>query len=199
MLELNVKWHIHIPNMNCNTGFQPWSPTNHWLKYLRIVCHGHPRKWSVHLPMHWTQGEVGIKSKDFEYSPWKMNMEPTNYPFRKENDLPNLHDYVPCFSSGVYMWGILEWYCIGHRHVPAAYQQRCVWSHRMLAFLIKTTFGCIGSGNKNVLVQNLHLGESVCVATVMRSRFGHEFVSAAWCPYFESSKCDPWYPYTYSS
>ena len=30
-------------------------------------------------------------------------MEPTNHPFRKENDLPNLHDYVPCYSSGVYL------------------------------------------------------------------------------------------------
>jgi len=27
---------------------------------------------------------------------WKINMEPTSHPFRKENDLPNLHDYVPC-------------------------------------------------------------------------------------------------------
>ena len=35
-------------------------------------------------------------------TPWKNNMEPTNHPFRKENDLPNLHDYVPCESSGVY-------------------------------------------------------------------------------------------------
>ena len=24
------------------------------------------------------------------------NVEPTNHPFRKENDLPNLHYYVPC-------------------------------------------------------------------------------------------------------
>ena len=30
-----------------------------------------------------------------ECAPWKINMEPTNQPFRKENDLPNLHDYVP--------------------------------------------------------------------------------------------------------
>ena len=30
------------------------------------------------------------------HTPWKINMEPTNHPFRKENDLPNLHDYVPC-------------------------------------------------------------------------------------------------------
>ena len=26
---------------------------------------------------------------------WKINMEPTNHPFRKEHDLPNLSDYVP--------------------------------------------------------------------------------------------------------
>jgi len=31
----------------------------------------------------------------------EINMEPTNHPFGKENDLPNLHDYVPCYSSGV--------------------------------------------------------------------------------------------------
>ena len=36
------------------------------------------------------------------YTPWKINMEPTNHPFRKENDLPNLHDYGPCSSSRVY-------------------------------------------------------------------------------------------------
>ena len=30
------------------------------------------------------------------FTPWKINMEPTNHPFRKEGDLPNLHDYVPC-------------------------------------------------------------------------------------------------------
>ncbi len=29
-------------------------------------------------------------------TPWKINMEHINHPFRKENDLPNLHDYVPC-------------------------------------------------------------------------------------------------------
>ena len=29
-------------------------------------------------------------------TPWKINMEPTNHPIRKENHLPNLHDYVPC-------------------------------------------------------------------------------------------------------
>ena len=29
------------------------------------------------------------------YTP-EDQMEPTNHPFRKENDLPNLHDYGPC-------------------------------------------------------------------------------------------------------
>ena len=29
-------------------------------------------------------------------TPWKINMEPTNHPFRKEHDLPNHYDYVPC-------------------------------------------------------------------------------------------------------
>ena len=29
-------------------------------------------------------------------TPWKINMEHTNHPFRKENDLPNPYDYVPC-------------------------------------------------------------------------------------------------------
>ena len=31
-------------------------------------------------------------------------MEPTNHPIGKENDLPNLHDYVPCESTGVYVF-----------------------------------------------------------------------------------------------
>ena len=35
-------------------------------------------------------------------TPWKINMEHTNHPFRKENDLPNPYDYVPCWSSRVY-------------------------------------------------------------------------------------------------
>ena len=35
---------------------------------------------------------VGVKLD----TPWKINMEPTNQPFRRENDLPNLHHYGPC-------------------------------------------------------------------------------------------------------
>jgi len=29
-------------------------------------------------------------------TPRKINMEPINHPFGKENHLPNPHDYVPC-------------------------------------------------------------------------------------------------------
>ena len=36
-----------------------------------------------------------IKDESMD-TPRKINMEPTNHPFGKENDLPNLHDYVPC-------------------------------------------------------------------------------------------------------
>ena len=37
-----------------------------------------------------------IESRGIYFTPWKINMEPTNHQFSKENDLPNLHDYVPC-------------------------------------------------------------------------------------------------------
>ena len=30
--------------------------------------------------------------------PGRLNMEPTNHPFRKEHDLPNFHDYVPAVN-----------------------------------------------------------------------------------------------------
>ena len=43
------------------------------------------------LPLKWSPLKGGLGPN----TPWKINMEPTNQPFRKENDLPNLHDYVP--------------------------------------------------------------------------------------------------------
>ena len=45
-------------------------------------------------------------------TPWKINTEPTNHPFRKENDLPNLHEYVPavnlqgCKSLSFFFFGL---------------------------------------------------------------------------------------------
>ena len=45
----------------------------------------------------WSSTRCLVKTKKMRrFTPWKINMEPTNQPFRKENDLPNLHDYVPC-------------------------------------------------------------------------------------------------------
>ena len=37
-------------------------------------------------------------------TPWKINMEPTNHPCRKENDLPNLHEDMvqPLIFQGVF-------------------------------------------------------------------------------------------------
>ena len=40
--------------------------------------------------------EYGFSLKTRVFTPWKINMKPTNVPFRKEHDLPNHHDYVPC-------------------------------------------------------------------------------------------------------
>ena len=42
------------------------------------------------------QSNLWRKPTESAYTPWKINMEPTNHQFRKENDLPNLHDYGPC-------------------------------------------------------------------------------------------------------
>ena len=42
----------------------------------------------------WSMYEKQLNGKTS--TPWKINMEHINHPFRKENDLPNLHDYVPC-------------------------------------------------------------------------------------------------------
>ena len=42
------------------------------------------------------QSNLWRKPTESTYTPWKINMEPTNHQFRKEHDLPNLHDYGPC-------------------------------------------------------------------------------------------------------
>ena len=44
-------------------------------------------------------------------TPWKINMEPTNHPFRKENDLPNLHeDMFHVIFRGVGFF----FFCVAH-------------------------------------------------------------------------------------
>jgi len=31
-----------------------------------------------------------------DFHPGRLTWKPINHPFREENDLPNLYDYVPC-------------------------------------------------------------------------------------------------------
>ena len=45
-------------------------------------------------------------------TPWKLSMEPTNHPFRKETDLPNLHDYVLAVTlQGCSAWNPRDFVC----------------------------------------------------------------------------------------
>ena len=65
------------------------------------ICRSSRRSWS-------SSGNMSSNNiSSMRNTPYKINMKPTNHSFRKENDLPNLHDfvnYVPCWSSGVYEW-----------------------------------------------------------------------------------------------
>ena len=78
----------------------------------RLLCQ-HLQNWSgqlkpkapVRLQIHWVYLNISrfkpnLKKKvENTSTPWKINMEPTNQPFRKRkwsSKLPNLHDYVPC-------------------------------------------------------------------------------------------------------
>ena len=59
-----------------------------WKKMLRPVFKKTPKKtWKCFKVVKCRPSETNSDT------PWKINMEPTNHPFRKENDLPNLHDY----------------------------------------------------------------------------------------------------------
>ena len=44
---------------------------------------------------YWKWGCSHVMLVNSGVTPWKINMEHTNHPFRKENDLPNPYDYVP--------------------------------------------------------------------------------------------------------
>ena len=71
------------------------SPTTSW-KYLwspglKVETF---RDFSFIMPRSTQRGWRLAKTS----TPWKINMEPTNHPFRKENDLPNLHDHVPAVN-----------------------------------------------------------------------------------------------------
>ena len=50
--------------------------------------------WTAWSPTTTSVRVSGQTQQEPPHTSWKINMEPTNHPFRKENDLPNLHDYV---------------------------------------------------------------------------------------------------------
>ena len=43
-----------------------------------------------------TSNKTSPENEKKTKTPWNINMEPSNQQLRKENDLANLHDYVPC-------------------------------------------------------------------------------------------------------
>ena len=75
--------------LGLNRGYNFWDFFK--IQRCHAECHAQSQSPLCSLP-RWCQQP----SKYHPNTPWKINMEPTNQPFRKENDLPNLHDYVPC-------------------------------------------------------------------------------------------------------
>ena len=107
---------IHISGKLGSAWIIPWSILDQWFITWNIPISSSEILWNCRLnvekwprkPLHlgdgrqWDPRRVGwlyrctILESNLIFTPWKINMEPTNQPFGKENDLPNLHDYVPC-------------------------------------------------------------------------------------------------------
>ena len=72
------------------------------------------KSFSNYLVVQYTLGSDDFlqTSRGFGWdTPWKINMEPTNHPFRKENDLnQNLHEdmFQPLIFQGV-CYGCIAW------------------------------------------------------------------------------------------
>ena len=81
----------------------PYSPTPPKLRGFTDrwpeVCRSMTDQWPKPGRFQLTPEFVSLEG--WTHTPWKINMEPPNHPFRKENDLPNLDDHVPCKSLGV--------------------------------------------------------------------------------------------------
>ena len=69
----------------CKTGFTQWKL---WCSY--IYTHDYMQIY-IYIS-RWICLYIYIYTR-ISNTPWKINMKPTYHPFRKENDLPNLHDY----------------------------------------------------------------------------------------------------------
>ena len=69
-----------------------WAPPENGDGFL--VGEKYPEMTTDDFPI-WHHLRLNLPHGKTSFTPWKINMEPTNHPFRKLNDLPNLHDYVP--------------------------------------------------------------------------------------------------------
>ncbi len=68
-----------------------------------------PIVWLMHLPYICikTLASWYLMTFGWRCTPWKMNMEPTNHPFRKENDL----NHTSMIMFHVNLQGCLVWSC----------------------------------------------------------------------------------------
>ena len=94
---LHISRHVSISKKTQPTQHHPTSPSVPICRRCRtsdVVSQKRP-VWTQKVLTNVLRrlGSAGrVLGRD---TPWKINMEPTNHPFRKENDLPGLHDYVP--------------------------------------------------------------------------------------------------------
>ncbi len=96
--------------MGCKS---PWKPTTVWEKLFLLNFSPFASNkqiqgsvaYSRHIahsmaPFHQGYLRIGsppvLRQASIFFTPWKINIEPKNHLFEKENHLPNLHYYVPC-------------------------------------------------------------------------------------------------------
>ena len=84
-----LNWEIRNVDRLCTFPETNIAPENGWLEDNPFLLG--PGLFSGFFAVSFRDGTFWLCNVT-----WKINMEPTNHPFRKENDLPNLHDYVPC-------------------------------------------------------------------------------------------------------
>ena len=96
-----------LPETNIAPEYQCLKDVGKWNSFWDGLCSGAMFvSGSVSRPFHIcvsSFAEFGITDplgdKKQKIHPGRLTwniMEPTNHPFRKENDFPNLHHYVPC-------------------------------------------------------------------------------------------------------
>ena len=110
-MEINLrKGYIYIIDRSIDSLIKPYAYMFQSQVYKQQSSCQVDEPWPVDLSMFtWTSQTPGPKIHPdlgtLGSWKWRMNgkytledwrLEPTNHPFRKENYLPNLHDYAPC-------------------------------------------------------------------------------------------------------